>query len=176
MLAVDTHYSDTACATSGVLFERWDDSEPAQEVTATSSNVTPYRPGEFYKRELPPILALLEALDERPSVIIVDGYVWLDAAQTPGLGAHLFRALNGETPIVGVAKSAFKGSAHAIEVLRGESRRPLYVTAAGMDREEAARRVKGMRGGHRIPDLLKRADELCRAALRSRRLRTNFIY
>jgi deoxyribonuclease V len=47
-------------------------------------------------------------------------------------------------------------------VLRGGSARPLYVTAAGLSADEAARRVRDMHGPYRIPTLLKRVDQLCR--------------
>jgi hypothetical protein len=55
------------------------------------------------------------------------------------------------------AKSAFRTATQAVPVLRGTSRRPLYVTAAGMPRTEAAGIVRHMAGAHRIPDALRRA-------------------
>lgn len=65
-------------------------------------------------------------------------------------------------PVVGVAKTAFKGSSFAVPVLRGSATRPLYVTAAGMDPEMAAGRVRAMHGPHRVPTLLKEVDRLSR--------------
>ena len=47
-------------------------------------------------------------------------------------------------------------------VLRGDSSRPLFVTAAGMNPHGAAELVRGMHGPHRVPTLLKRADQLAR--------------
>jgi len=47
-------------------------------------------------------------------------------------------------------------------VLRGDSSRPLFVTAAGMNADGAAELVRGMHGLHRLPTLLKRADQLAR--------------
>ncbi len=67
--------------------------------------------------------------------------------------------------MIGVAKSAFRTATHAIPVLRGTSARPLYVTAAGMPRTEAASLVRNMAGRHRIPDALRRADTLARHGL-----------
>jgi len=49
-------------------------------------------------------------------------------------------------------------------VLRGDSRRPLYVTAAGLDPAAAALHVRSMHGPFRIPTLLKRVDQLCRTS------------
>jgi len=67
--------------------------------------------------------------------------------------------------VIGVAKSAFRTATQAVPVLRGTSRRPLYVTAAGMPRTEAADIVRHMAGAHRIPDALRRADSLARHGL-----------
>jgi deoxyribonuclease V len=44
----------------------------------------PYRPGEFYLRELPPIRAVLSGL----GLLVVDGYADLNPGGRPGLGAH----------------------------------------------------------------------------------------
>ena len=46
--------------------------------------------------------------------------------------------------------------------LFGASARPLFVTAAGIGREQAARLVRDMAGPFRIPDALRRADALAR--------------
>ena len=67
--------------------------------------------------------------------------------------------------MVGVAKTAFDGSAHAHAVLRGNSARPLFVTAAGTDLEAAGRAVGGMAGKDRLPTLVAMADRLCREGL-----------
>ena len=128
------------------------------------ARVEPYVPGSFYQRELPCILQVLSRVDVPLEVIVVDGYVWLDAAGAPGLGAHLWLALERRVAVVGVAKTTLRGSPHAVPVRRGASARPLSVTAAGVDVDEAARAVASMHGAHRIPTLLKRVDRLCRDA------------
>jgi len=51
---------------------------------------------------------------------------------------------------------------HAIPVLRGTSARPLFVTAAGMPRTDAADLVRRMAGRFRLPDALRRVDVLAR--------------
>ncbi len=165
ILATDTHYSETASRTAGVWFREWSDEQPAGSC-CLESNQAPeeYEPGEFWRRELPPILALVEQLDFLPKLIIVDGYVWLDAQGRKGLGAHLHEALAGKIPVVGVAKHSFRGSAHAISILRGQSERPLFVTSAGIDPERAAKAIVSMHGAYRQPDLLKLADSLCRGS------------
>ncbi len=80
------------------------------------------------------------------------------------MGAHLFQALGERVAIIGLAKTNFKASG-AIEILRGRSKRPLYVTAAGMDAQLAAGHVKSMEGSYRLPTLVRTADRLAREAL-----------
>jgi deoxyribonuclease V len=166
---IDVGYRDGGAVAACVLFERWEDAEPAGEATAGIARVEPYEPGAFYKRELPCLLAVLErlraplrAIVRAPlRAIVIDGYVWL-ARDRPGLGAHLHEALGGRTPVVGVAKTAFRGNTEAIPVRRGQSARLLYVTAAGMPASEAAERVRTMHGRSRIPTLLAYVDRLSR--------------
>jgi deoxyribonuclease V len=93
-------------------------------------------------------------------LIVVDGYVDLDPAGRPGLGAHV-RAEYG-VPVIGVAKTVFRSATHAAQVFRGQSRRPLYVTSAGISVTEAALVVSEMAGSFRLPDALKLADRLAR--------------
>lgn len=125
------------------------------------TEVAPYRPGHFFDRELPPLLAVLAAT-EPLDLVLVDGYVDLDPGGRPGLGAHLHRRLR--VPVVGVAKTAFRTATHAVPVRRGGATRPLYVTAAGIAVDEAAALVGAMAGAHRLPDALRAVDALARAA------------
>ena len=75
-----------------------------------------YISGQFYKRELPCILQIFSKVKEPIEVLVIDGYVWLDGKRMPGLGAYLYRALDEQVKIVGVAKNAFKGSLHTKKV------------------------------------------------------------
>jgi deoxyribonuclease V len=111
--------------------------------------VRPYRPGQFWLRELPALRAALDGLTWMV-LLIVDGYADLGPDGRPGLGAHAH--FEFAVPVIGVAKSAFRTATHAIPVLRGTSARPLYVTAAGMPRAEAADLVQRMAGRYRLPD------------------------
>jgi deoxyribonuclease V len=159
---VDTWYSDVNSITAVVLFEKWSDEVAKSEfVHDLKQPAADYVPGQFFRRELPSILAAIRAIDEKLDAVIIDGYVWLDDQKRKGLGAILYDELEGFIPIIGVAKTKFVGST-GIEVFRGNSRRPLIVTSAGMDNEEAASHVQSMAGGHRIPKLLKRVDYLSR--------------
>jgi deoxyribonuclease V len=162
MLAcVDVDYRDETAVAACVLFRAWTDSASVAELVRVIDRVEPYVPGQFYKRELPCVLAVLESVTEPLDAIIIDGYVWLRDDDTPGLGGHLYEALGKTTPVIGVAKSNF-ASAPARAMLRADSARPLFVTAAGIDIEEAVCRVQQMHGQFRLPTLLKRVDQLCR--------------
>ncbi len=162
-IAVDVQYSELAVVTAAVGFIDW--SDPASTLECVfSAEVTPkpYEPGAFYKRELPFLLAAVALVEQHHpvEVVVIDGHVWLQEGR-PGLGARLHEALGARTAVIGVAKAAFAGGS-AVPVLRGDSSRPLFVTAAGINPHRAAELVCGMHGPHRVPTLLKRADQLAR--------------
>jgi deoxyribonuclease V len=161
IVALDARYDDSLAlgTAAAVVFAGWGDSHPVAEVTEVIANIQPYVPGEFYRRELPGLLAVLGKIREPLDVIVIDGYVCLN--EKPALGQHLFERLGGRIPVIGVAKSRFAGAA-AREVFRGKSKSPLFVTAAGIDPRDAAERIRAMHGPHRIPTLLKRVDQLAR--------------
>lgn len=159
---VDVDYRAHEAVAACVLFENWTSIEGVQEVVAHVTDVADYQPGEFFRRELPCLLQVLAQVRQPLAWIVIDGYVWLNAQERPGLGAHLYDALHRQVPVVGVAKTAFRRSAFAVPVVRGASQRPLWVTAAGMDVQEAADGVRQMHGDYRLPALLQRVDRLCR--------------
>ena len=168
IIATDVQYDEekrTGLA-AAVAFHDWDDAVPFREWTALITDIEPYVPGQFYKRELPCILTLLAPVIDEVTAVVVDGHVWL-AEDRPGLGHYLWKTLLMDTPVIGVAKSRFHGG-YAKEVLRGGSKKPLYVTAAGMDADDAALRVAYMHGSNRHPTLLKRVDQLCRGLISRR--------
>ncbi len=164
LACVDVAYGEAEAVAAAVLFVEWSAAAPREEVIRRCRGAAPYRRGRLFERELPPLLAVLRAAPLVPSLVVVDGYVWLDAATTPGLGGHLFRAFGGATPVIGVAKRPLAG-APAIPVVRGRSGRPLFVSAAGVGVAWAAERIAAMHGPFRIPTLLRRVDSLARAGL-----------
>ncbi len=160
ILAIDVSYQENQALVAGVLFGAWDACEPSQVLFTRRADVAAYVPGQFYKRELPCILALLKTLKRWPAYIIVDGYVYLGRERRPGLGKYLYDALEGQVTLIGVAKSRFKHTPAVTEVFRGGSRRPLYVTAAGLSESQAKDLIASMCGQHRVPAMLKLADKL----------------
>jgi deoxyribonuclease V len=159
-VAVDVHYLDDGGARAAMVAasdRRF--SEVTRTRTAILTAVEPYHPGEFYRRELPPLRAVIPTADKL-ALIVVDGYVDLDPDGRPGLGAHVHAEFG--VPVIGVAKTAFATATHAARVLRGLSSRPLFVTAAGMTIADAAVLVTEMAGRFRVPDALKTVDHLAR--------------
>jgi deoxyribonuclease V len=162
--AVDVDYRDASAVAGCVVFRGWAAETWVSEGTVGMDAVMPYESGEFYRRELGCLLDVLKWIDQEPEVVIVDGYVWLDPAGRPGLGARLYEALGKKLAVVGVAKSRFATATNAVAVRRGKSKSPLYVTAVGMSLADAVAGVSAMHGAYRIPTLLKRVDRICRAA------------
>jgi deoxyribonuclease V len=162
-LCLDVAYENESARAAGLAFSGWADAEPLAEYVVELTNVAPYVPGEFYLRELPCLLKVIEPLQDQLRTVLIDGYVDL-APDRPGLGWKLFEALGQRITVVGIAKTAFAGATHAQAILRGGSQRPLFVTAAGMPLEDAVRGVTAMHGRHRIPTLLKRVDQLARGS------------
>ncbi|HIE10449.1 MAG TPA: endonuclease V [Kiritimatiellae bacterium] len=166
-ICIDVAYGDEYRAAAGVVgFRDWRDSDPAFTSTVICDAVEPYVPGKFYLRELPCLLAAVRELGGVDlEVILIDGYVWLAPGRRRGLGAYLHEAVGG-IAVVGIAKSRFRGAKQeARSVFRGRSRRPLYVTAAGLDVDFAAAMIERMAGAGRIPTLIRWADSLARKAI-----------
>jgi deoxyribonuclease V len=162
LACVDVHYQEHEARGALLLFADWAAAVSTEQRLVHLPAVAEYQPGHFYERELPVLLALLSQVDQPLATVLIDGYVWLGSSAEKGLGAHLYEALGRSVPVVGVAKTAFKGSGFAVPVLRGGATRPLYVTAVGMEPAVAAERVRTMHGPYRVPTLLKDVDRLSR--------------
>jgi deoxyinosine 3'endonuclease (endonuclease V) len=163
-LAIDVYYLEYRAKAVAIEFVNWNDDQPVQTHIAMVYSVEDYTPGAFYKRELPCIMKLLEKVDlQNKEVIVIDGYAVLDDEGTYGLGGYLYETLGQRIPVIGVAKRSFKGvSKNVREVYRGKSARPLYVTAVGIEIDEAANYIRAMCGESRIPELLKYVDRKTR--------------
>ncbi|MFC3573933.1 endonuclease V [Streptomyces yaanensis] len=156
---------------------------PVAEATAVGEVSFPYVPGLLAFREIPTVLAALEALDRDPGLVVCDGY-GLAHPRRFGLASHL-GVLTG-LPTIGVAKNPFTFTYEEPDAPRG-STAPLLAGA-----EEVGRALRTQAGvkpvfvsvGHRvslgiacahtlalapkyrIPESTRRADSLCRRALR----------
>ncbi|MER7283914.1 endonuclease V [Dactylosporangium sp. NPDC000244] len=157
--AVDVDYPDSGGGRAALVAGSLPGFAVETERVAWLDEVEAYVPGQFYRRELPAIRAVLAGVDP-VELLIVDGYVDLDPDGRPGLGAHVHEALG--IPVIGVAKTSFHTATHAVPVLRGGASKPLYVTATGLPPADAAAFVTGMCGPFRMPDALRRVDALAR--------------
>lgn len=160
ILAFDTHYFEDKAKTVCVSYDDWTDESPTDIRSEVLSGIAAYQAGSFYKREMPCILSLLKQYDlNEVECIIVDGYVVLDDGGKPGLGAHLYKALEKKVPIIGVAKSHFyQNDQNTLSLLRGESKKPLFISSIGMDVESAFKCIQSMYGKYRMPTLLQILD------------------
>ena len=163
-IVIDVGYDENKANAASLSFENWADSSPTDSKKILLENIADYEPGKFYLRELPCILESLNQYDlDKMDTIIIDGFVWLNSEKKPGLGAHLFEKLEHKIPIIGVAKRKFHGENVFMKMIkRGESKNPLFITAEGIEVNEAAELIKNMHGVFRIPTLLKAVDQLSR--------------
>ncbi|MEM9204012.1 MAG: endonuclease V [Actinomycetota bacterium] len=155
----DVGYSGDRATVGCVTLEAFGESEPLRQWVVSTECSEEYTPGAFYRRELQPLLVALQSSPEL-SVCVVDAFVDLGEDRTPGLGRILFEQTG--VPVIGVAKSRYPGTPPDLEVLRGASRCPLFVSAAGLDDELARDSVRAMAGAGRIPSMLRLADRLAR--------------
>jgi deoxyribonuclease V len=158
--SIDVYYACGRAAVACVLFGHWTDSTPVDAVTADLAVPAEYVPGQLYRRELPCLLAALTRVNHPIEHIVVDGFVHVKGG--PGLGAHLHEALGGSSAVIGVAKNPLAIADQFEKVFRGRSRRPLLVSAIGIDRVNAAEWIRSMHGPYRVPTLIKMADTLSR--------------
>ena len=156
--ALDVHYEEDRAAAACVVFESWSDSEPAALLREVMPAAAAYRPGRFFERELPCLLAVLDKAAVTFDTILIDGYVHLGTGDGKGLGARLFEALPYPAVVIGVAKSPLAIAGPCVPILRGRSRKPLFVSAIGCTVQRAARLVSSMHGPHRIPTMQRLAD------------------
>ena len=162
ILAIDVQYTDTQGFAAAVSFSDWTAAAPSGKYEAVINQISDYEPGQFFKRELPCILSLIQEHSLQPKLIIIDGYVTLGQDEKPGLGMHLYHALDGKSAIIGVAKKSYIGIQDNTKIFRGSSIKPLFVTSVGVELEAAKNCILKMHGKNRFPVLLKLVDRLCR--------------
>ncbi len=164
---VDVSYVDDFAGVACVITSATKPWPALKSYTAVLENICRYEPGNFYKRELPCILDVFKKIEEHVSTIFVDAYVWLPDGR-PGLGARLYYALDKRIAVAGIAKNSFTAaneSGVVKRIFRGSSRRPLFISSAGIRLEEAAKTVSRLPGPFRIPLPMQAAHSLSRRIL-----------
>lgn len=160
ILALDVHYKDDGSAKSvGILFN-WNDTQPKEILIEYIKETDEYIPGEFYKRELPCLLKIIEKVNINDlEAIVIDGYVYINNEKGLGLGGYLWKALNKQIAVIGVAKNFYHGNTETThQIYRGKSKKPLYISSVGLELSAASDFIMQMSGEFRIPDLLKQLD------------------
>lgn len=161
---VDVDYELNKACAACIVFENWDSSAEYSQYKVIVDIVADYESGNFYKRELPCIVKVLELVEEEVEAVVVDGYVWLNSDKKPGLGWYLYTYLKETTAVIGVAKTEYhSGNINVSKVFRGMSKKPLYITAIGINLSSAAENIKRMHGENRIPTILKKVDKLSKS-------------
>lgn len=160
----DTYYYENFAKTVSLSIRNWTDEEVVSIISDEIEIKSDYKSGEFYKRELPCLLSLISKMDiKEGDIIIIDGYVSLNNIGKKGLGGYLYEALKQKYPVIGVAKNKFSEiDDERISILRGTSEKPLFITSKGIDNKLASSFIRNMKGGFRIPELLKKVDQLTR--------------
>ncbi|WP_088279281.1 endonuclease V [Ideonella sp. A 288] len=155
-LAVVVQRDGEGAVAAAVAFDEWNAPEPSRTVVARMAQVEKAARGALDVLVLPCLLQLLREHALAPEVIVLDGLVHLDAAETPAIGWHLHRALEGRVPVIGVSKASMPDLPAQFKVHREDDAPPLVVTCLGIDLGAAKARVRAMHGRRRVPTLLKR--------------------
>ncbi|MEU1281339.1 endonuclease V [Streptomyces sp. NPDC005805] len=155
-----------------------------EEATAVGRVSFPYVPGLLAFRELPTVLAALESLDADPGVVVCDGYGRAHPRRF-GLASHL--GVVAGLPAFGVAKNPFvfthaepgpeRGASAPLLAEDGEEVgralrtragvKPVFVSAGHrVTLESACAQTLWLAREFRIPETTRRADALCRRALK----------
>jgi len=166
-LAMDVHFEGDTARVAAVAFDDWGAAEGTRHYALAIAHVEKPAKGELDLRALPWLVQLLEANRLQPEAIVLDGFVHLDAQDTPALGRRLFDTLAGRAAVIGVSKSVFKGSDTPDQfcVFREDEAPPLVVTCAGIDLGAAKARVRMMHGRKRVPTLMKLAARIAKGSV-----------
>jgi deoxyribonuclease V len=164
-LAIGVHIDGAGALAAAVSFDVWDAPEPTRTYTSRILHVEKARPGELDLRSLPCIIQLLREHALEPELLMIDGFVDVDTKETPGLGRHLYHALDGRAAVIGVSKSSIPTLPPQFEVFREEEARPLLVTSVGIDIGAAKAGLRAMHGRKRVPTLLKLVARVARGAV-----------
>ncbi len=167
----------------GVAVYSYPDLELVEEAGAAGECPFPYRTGLLSFREIPILAAAFRRLKSRPDVVLVDGQ---GIAHPRGLGLASHLGLVLEVPTIGAAKSRLVGAGEEPGTAAGSSSpliyqgkkvglilrmrqgiKPLYLSPGHLiTLEESREIILGCVTKYRIPQPLRRADQL------SRRFRT----
>ena len=157
--------------------------EVVAQATAVGRISFPYVPGLLAFREIPTVLAALDGLSCPPGLVVCDGY-GLAHPRRFGLASHL-GVLTG-LPTIGVAKNPFTFTHADPDIPRGSTSplladteevgralrtrdtvKPVFVSVGHrVNLDNACAHTLALTPDYRLPETTRRADALCRRALR----------
>lgn len=161
-LIVTVQFDGTQATVAAAACEDWDAAEATKTYVLRIAQVDKPVRGQPDLRALPCVMQLLREHRLAPGIVMLDGFVHLDADETPAFGQHLHQALGGQVPVIGVSRKGLPGLTAQFEVLREDEAPPLWVTCAGIDIGAAKARLRAMHGRKRVPTLLKVVARLAR--------------
>ena len=164
-LVMDFQIHGDHALVAAVAFDDWAAPEGTKNYSLRVGHVERPPKGELDLRALPWLVQLLDANGLQPEAIVLDGFVHLDAQETPGLGRRLHDTLGGRVAVIGVSKSGFKDTPEQFEIHREEETAPLVITCAGIDLGAAKARVRTMHGRKRLPTLMKLAARIAKGSV-----------
>ncbi|WP_030208666.1 endonuclease V [Streptomyces sp. NRRL S-87] len=157
--------------------------EVVEEATAVGHVTFPYVPGLLAFRELPTVLAALDALTAVPDLVVCDGY---GLAHPRGFGLACHLGVVTGLPTVGVAKNPFtftydepgarRGDHASLRAADGsevgralrtqDGIKPVFVSVGHrVSLDTACAHALALSPRYRIPETTRRADSLCRREL-----------
>ena len=164
-LVMDFQIQGDIARVAAVAFDDWAAFEGTKNYSLRVEHVEKPAKGELDLRALPWLVQLMDANGLQPELIVLDGFVHLDAQETPGLGRRLHDTLGGRSAVIGVSKSGFKDTPEQFELHREEETAPLVITCVGIDLGAAKARVRMMHGRKRVPTLLKLAARIAKGSV-----------
>jgi deoxyribonuclease V len=177
---LDVAYAPSGDAlTAAVVVMQSNTFDTVEQVVVVQEASFPYIPGLFAFRELPPLINALEKVKTSPNLLLCDAH-GLAHPRRFGLASHL--GVLTDLPTIGVAKNILGGSCEMPPRERGSwtpindggqvigralrtrtGVKPVYVsTGHRISLENACRHVLALARKYRIPEPIRRADQLSR--------------
>lgn len=184
--AIDMHVANELALGAAVALQ-YPELEPIEEHIATQNVTFPYIPGLLSFREAPVCLAVIEGLETKPDLVLVDGQGRAHPRRF-GIACHVGHELG--VPSIGVAKSILVGRHGELGEERGSTvplidhgevvgmavrtrsgTKPVYVSVGDLiTLEDAVEWVLRTTGRYRLPEPSRLAHKLAQseaASLRS---------
>ncbi|MFF2085787.1 endonuclease V [Nocardia sp. NPDC058176] len=180
---IDSAYAEDGTVATAAVIVDMATMETVESAVAHGISTFPYVPGLLAFRELPATVAALEKLTRTPDLLVCDAQGRAHPRRF-GLACHI--GVLTAIPTIGVAKSVWgeypepgprRGDATDVTIdgevvgraLRTRDEvKPLFVSVGHLiDLDTACAQVLALTEGFRQPETTRRADQLCRAALRA---------